>query len=121
LTDGEDIYFNQYPSAMYRQLNDSGDHLFKKQPCIDATSEQYREMYADQVNNPIFWNSVTSIFTDLDVSAYQVGSEAYVKVMSAKSRLLEAFEKAFPGKTIASLTKTIYGWEFTTSSVVVDK
>ena len=121
LTDGEDIYFNQYPSAKYGQLNDSGDHLFKKQPCIDATSEQYREMYADQVNNPIFWNSVTSIFTDLDVSAYQVGSEAYVKVMSAKSRLLEAFEKAFPGKTIASLTKTIYGWEFTTSSVVVDK
>ena len=121
LTDGEDIYFNQYPSAKYSQLNDSGDHLFKKQPCIDATSEQYREMYADQVNNPIFWNSVTSIFTDLDVSAYQVGSEAYVKVMSAKSRLLEAFEKAFPGKTIASLTKTIYGWEFTTSSVVVDK
>lgn len=119
LTDGEDFYFNQYPHASYGQLNDSRDYLFKKQPCIDATSEQYQEMYADQVNNPVFWNSVTKVYDDLIecCAVYEKGSGAYAEVMNAMGRLLHAFEKAFPGKTLKEVTTAIIGGESIRSEV----
>lgn len=119
LTDGEDFYFNQYPSATYGQLNNSADYRFKKQPCIEATSEQYREMLADQVNNPVFWNSVTKVYGDLldCCMTYEKGTGAYVEVSEAKGRLLEAFEKAYPGKTLKEVKTTIEGVEFILSEV----
>ena len=115
LTDGDYFYFNQYPLAAYGRMFDPGDSLFTMQPCRAPTLADYiashddRVKNPDSIKNPIFWHSITDVYTNL--RSFDAAGRSDDSIASILANLREGFEKAFPGKTLVEKKLTAPGSE----------
>lgn len=107
LTDGKDLFFNQYPTASYGQVSDISDRIFTRQI-------KDKVLDIESLDRPIKYILLNQILTDMHqaLSDQSISKTTRMNLFGMKSVLTQGFQALYPDFKVEYSALRMYNENF---------